>query len=204
MQIKDVGYEVTAVKPEQYPDRSWPEIALVGRSNVGKSSLINTLVNRKNLAKVGNTPGKTRVINFFRVNQDFFLVDLPGYGYAKVSKAEKAAWSDMIETYLNTREQLKAIIMLVDIRHAPTEDDRMMLDWLKFQGKPFLIVATKSDKLSRNQMNRQLQEIRQSLALGPDHPLIPFSAENKQGKDAVWSWVEEQLGGYRSRITGNR
>ena len=195
MQIKDVGYEVTAVKPEQYPDRSWPEIALVGRSNVGKSSLINTLVNRKNLAKVGNTPGKTRVINFFRINQDFFLVDLPGYGYAKVSKAEKAAWSEMIETYLNTREQLKAIIMLVDIRHAPTEDDRMMLDWLKFQGKPFLIVATKSDKISRNQMNQRLQEIRRNLALDSDSPIIPFSAESKQGRDAVWHWVEKQLSG---------
>lgn len=198
MQIKDAGYEVTAVKPEQYPDRPWPEIALVGRSNVGKSSLINVLVNRKNLAKVGNTPGKTRVINFFRVNQELFLVDLPGYGYAKVSKAEKEAWSEMIETYLNTREQLKAIVMLVDIRHAPTADDRMMVDWLKTREKPFIVVATKADKISRNQINTRLQEIRQVLALDPDSPLIPFSAESKQGRDVIWNWVDGQLEGERS------
>lgn len=193
MQIKDAKYELTAVKPQQYPADILPEIAFVGRSNVGKSSLINGLLNRKNLARVAAKPGKTREINFYRVNGALFLVDLPGYGYAQVSKAERASWSEMIETYLNTREQLKAVLMLVDIRHAPTSDDRLMLDWLRTQTKPYLIVATKLDKIPRSQLNVRLKEIRAVLGLAEDTILIPFSAESKQGRDEIWKWIDTRI-----------
>jgi GTP-binding protein len=193
MQIKSAQYEVTAVKPEQYPKRFWPEIAWVGRSNVGKSSIINTLLERKNLARVADTPGKTRVINFYNVNDRFYLVDLPGYGYAKVSKTEKAAWAEMIETYLNTRAQLKLIVMLVDIRHAPSPDDQVMYDWLTSRNLPSLIVATKLDKVPVTKVPERLREIRAVLGMAEPEKLIPFSAVNKQGRNEVWAAVEAAL-----------
>jgi GTP-binding protein len=193
MEIKQSEFITSAVSPNQYPKDDKPEIAFVGRSNVGKSSLINGVTNRKNLARVAGKPGKTRVINFYRVNQDLFLVDLPGYGYAQVSKAEKESWSEMIETYLNTRAQLKAVLMLVDIRHAPTADDRMMLDWLKAQDRPYLIIATKLDKISRSQINLRIREIRSVLGLGENANVIPFSAENGQGRDEIWKWIEQHV-----------
>jgi GTP-binding protein len=193
MQIKSAQYEVTAVKPEQYPKRFWPEIAWVGRSNVGKSSIINTLLERKNLARVADTPGKTRVINFYNVNDRFYLVDLPGYGYAKVSKTEKAAWTEMIETYLNTRAQLKLIVMLVDIRHAPSPDDQVMYDWLTSRNLPSLIVATKLDKVPVTKVPERLREIRAVLGMAEPEKLIPFSAVNKQGRNEVWAAVEAAL-----------
>jgi GTP-binding protein len=189
MQIKSAQYEVTAVNPSQYPARFWPEIAWVGRSNVGKSSLINALLNRKNLARVADTPGKTRVINFYNINDQFYLVDLPGYGYAKVSKAEKAAWTEMIETYLTTREQLQMIVMLVDIRHAPSADDRLMYDWLVSQAKPKLIVATKADKVSVTKVAERLREIRATLGMPEAETLIPFSAVSKLGRNKVWEQI---------------
>jgi GTP-binding protein len=189
MQIKSAQYEVTAVNPSQYPARFWPEIAWVGRSNVGKSSLINALLNRKNLARVADTPGKTRVINFYNINDQFYLVDLPGYGYAKVSKAEKAAWTEMIETYLTTREQLQMIVMLVDIRHAPSADDRLMYDWLVSQAKPKLIVATKADKIPVTKVAERLREIRATLGMPEAETLIPFSAVSKLGRNKVWEQI---------------
>ncbi|MGD9155034.1 MAG: ribosome biogenesis GTP-binding protein YihA/YsxC [Bacillota bacterium] len=189
MQIKSAQYEVTAVNPSQYPARFWPEIAWVGRSNVGKSSLINALLNRKNLARVADTPGKTRVINFYNINDQFYLVDLPGYGYAKVSKAEKAAWTEMIETYLTTREQLQMIVMLVDIRHAPSADDRLMYDWLVSQAKPKLIVATKADKVPVTKVAERLREIRATLGMPEAETLIPFSAVSKLGRNKVWEQI---------------
>jgi GTP-binding protein len=193
MQIKSAQYETTAVKPEQYPVRFWPEIAWVGRSNVGKSSTINTLLDRKNLARVADTPGKTRVINFYNINDRFYLVDLPGYGYAKVSKTEKAAWAKMIETYLNTREQLKMIVMLVDIRHAPSSDDRLMYDWLTSRDQPSLIVATKLDKVPVTKVPERLREIRAVLGMAETETLLPFSAVTKKGRNEVWAALEAAL-----------
>jgi GTP-binding protein len=188
MEVKTATYELTAFKPEQYPKHKLPEIALVGRSNVGKSSLINALVNRKNLARESATPGKTRGLNFYKIDQQLYFVDLPGYGYAKVSKAEREFWGRMIETYLITRNQLKLIIMLVDIRHTPSTDDQMMHQWIVSQNKPYLIVATKLDKISRGQIRKRLDDIRTTLELNEAGP-VPFSAETKQGKDEIWAHI---------------
>ena len=154
MRIKQSEFIISAVKKSQYPIDQRVEIAFVGRSNVGKSSIINALTNRKKLAKVSQTPGKTRLINFFLINNDFYLVDLPGYGYAKVSKAEKASWGETIERYLNGREELKRVVLLVDSRHKPTADDIMMHEWIKHYGYDVIVVATKSDKLSNNALRK--------------------------------------------------
>lgn len=193
MEIKDAKYIVTAVKPEQYPVHFWPEVALVGRSNVGKSSFINALVNRKGLARESATPGKTREINFYSVNNKLYLVDLPGYGYAKVSKAEKIGWAEMIETYLITREQLQLILLLIDIRHEPSADDKTMLNWLRNQARPYLVIANKLDKLSKNQIHKQLMLVRSSLVLTDNEPVIPFSAATKDGRAEVWEFIRKQI-----------
>lgn len=190
MIIKKSEFVTTAVKPSQYPESSLPEFALAGRSNVGKSSFINTMTNRKNLARVGSTPGKTRVINFFNVNDELMLVDLPGYGYAKVSKQEKEQWGKLTETYLNTREVLKGIIMLVDIRHQPTRDDIIMSDYVKATGKSLIVVATKSDKISRAHFQKQTNMIRKVLELDDEISVIPFSSEKRFGIDETWSVIE--------------
>lgn len=183
MDIKNATYELTAVKAEQFPVRQFPEVAMVGRSNVGKSSTINALLNRKNLARVAATPGKTRVINFYNIDNTFYLVDLPGYGYAKVSKTEKDFWAGMIEDYLHTRNQLQLILMLVDIRHQPSDEDKMMYEWIISQTKASLLVATKLDKITRSQVSKQLQLIRSTLEMNEPEILIPFSAETTQGRD---------------------
>ena len=190
MDIRNAKYELTAVKPEQYPVSSLPEVALVGRSNVGKSSFINALVRQKNLARVAGTPGKTRTINFYNIDQAFYLVDLPGYGYARVSKAEKATWQGLIETYLYSREQLRLIIMLVDIRHAPSPEDKLMYEWLINQGRVSLVVATKLDKLGRSQVNANLQDIRDTLKMNNSTSLIPFSAVSNAGREEVWQEIK--------------
>jgi GTP-binding protein len=190
MDIRNAKYELTAVKPEQYPVSSLPEVALVGRSNVGKSSFINTLVRQKDLARVAGTPGKTRTINFYNIDQAFYLVDLPGYGYARVSKAEKATWQELIETYLYSREQLRLIIMLVDIRHAPSQEDQLMYEWLVSQGRISLVVATKLDKLGRSQVNASLLEIRDTLKLNASTSLLPFSAISAAGREEVWQQIK--------------
>lgn len=191
MLVKTATYVLTAFKPEQYPNHNLMEISFVGRSNVGKSSLINALVNQKNLARESGTPGKTRGLNFYNINQQLYFVDLPGYGYAKVSKAEKEFWGRMIETYLNTRNQLNLIIMLVDIRHTPSSDDQMMYQWIIGQDKPNLVVATKLDKIPRGQIQKRLLDIRETLGLGEGDSLIPFSAETKQGRDEIWNKIRE-------------
>ncbi|HEX2954888.1 MAG TPA: ribosome biogenesis GTP-binding protein YihA/YsxC [Bacillota bacterium] len=190
MKIKNAQYVITAVKPEQYPNHRLPELAMVGRSNAGKSSLINTLVGQKNLARVASTPGKTREINFYNLDQQLFLADLPGYGYAKVSKEKKESWGEMIETYLNTREQLKLIIMLVDIRHAPSIDDQTMYEWIRSKGTPFIVVATKSDKIPRSQTVSRLKEICSVLKMGEEEQAIPFSSVTKQGMNEVWKAID--------------
>lgn len=195
MKITNVQHEITAVKLAQYPKTGFQEIAFVGRSNVGKSSIINTLVNRKNLARVGATPGKTRVINFYNVNDDFYLVDLPGYGFASVSKEMKESWHEIIETYLYSRSKLhlNLIILLVDIRHAPSKDDIMMYQWLMGYGMKTVVVATKSDKVSRSQINVRINEIRKVLGIDKDVKVIPFSSENRQGIDEVWKMIDDNL-----------
>lgn len=191
MNTKNAKFEISAVNPQQYPAHRLPEIALVGRSNVGKSSIINALLGRKNLAKVAAEPGKTRQINFFNVDDALYFADLPGYGYARVSKTEKAAWSKMIETYLNSRVQLKLILMLVDIRHAPSEDDQTMFDWLVNQDRSRLLIATKLDKISRGQVHKQLQTIRATLDMNPEETIIPVSAHTGQGRDEVWCQIRK-------------
>lgn len=185
MIIKQSEFVISAVKREQYPIDGRAEIAFVGRSNVGKSSIINALTNRKKLAKVSQTPGKTRLINFFIINNDFHLVDLPGYGYAKVSKKEQQSWGKTIETYLYDRKELKRVVLLVDSRHKPTGDDIMMYDWIKHYGYDAVVVATKSDKLSNNELVKSKKIIRDTLKIAPEEQLYFFSSLNKRGKDEL-------------------
>lgn len=181
MRIKQSEFIISAVKRNQYPVDNRAEIAFVGRSNVGKSSIINSLTNRKKLAKVSSTPGKTRLVNFFLINNDFYLVDLPGYGYAKVSKAEKDSWGKTIEMYLTGRDQLKRIVLLVDSRHKPTNDDIMMYEWAKHFGYDVVVVATKSDKLKNSEFKKNEKVIRETLKLTDDDKLYFFSSLNKKG-----------------------
>ena len=202
MNIKRSEHIATAVNPEGYPISELPEIAMVGRSNVGKSSLINFLTQRKSLARVGNTPGKTRVINFFRVEDKLMLVDLPGYGYAKVSEGEKRRWQKIIETYLNSRSRLCGIIMLVDIRHKPTQHDIIMYRWIVSMGKPHIVVATKADKISRAHYDRHIKEIRNTLNMAPGVPVVPVSVTKKTGFMEVWSEIEKTVPGID--ITGKK
>ncbi len=185
MRIKKSEFITSAVKRNQYPLDNRAEIAFVGRSNVGKSSIINALTNRKKLAKVSQTPGKTRLINFFLINDDFYLVDLPGYGYAKVSKQEKDSWGKTIEMYLTSREQLKRVVLLVDSRHKPTGDDILMHEWIKHFGYDVIVVATKSDKLTRNELKKNEKLIRETLKLDGGDKLYFFSSLNKDGKDEL-------------------
>lgn len=193
MELNNARYELTAVKPEQYPLGELPELALLGRSNVGKSTIINTLLNRKNLARVSSEPGKTRGINFYNIDDVLYFVDLPGYGYAKVSKEQKGSWRNIIETYLNSRRQLKMAVMLVDIRHAPSEDDQIMYKWILGHGLPHLVVATKTDKISRSQVHARLQDIKKVLGLGEGIAVIPYSSETRQGKDEVWTAITASM-----------
>lgn len=180
----------TAVRYDQYPPSDMPEIALVGRSNVGKSSLINCLTNRKNLARTSSTPGKTATINFYSIGDRYRIVDLPGYGYAKRSKEERESWGRMIEGYLAKRENLVRVIQLVDARHKPTADDKMMLDWINSYGYEPLLVATKLDKLKKSQVEKNLTEIYNELELGDDAVLIPFSAETREGRENVLELID--------------
>ncbi len=191
--INKSRYELTAVKPDQYPATIIPEIALLGRSNVGKSSIINTLLNRRGLARVSSEPGKTRGINFYNIDDTLYFVDLPGYGFAKVSKEARASWGRMIETYLNKRKQLKMVLMLVDIRHQPTADDRMMYNWIIEMDLPHLVVATKMDKITRGQVQGRLSDIRKTLGIKAGAGLIAYSSETRQGKDQVWKEIEQAI-----------
>lgn len=193
MIVNNAKLAAVAAKPSQYPSDGKPEIAFVGKSNVGKSSLINTMLGRRALARTSSQPGKTRTINFYDVEDKLYFVDLPGYGYAKVSKTEQEKWVPMIETYLKKREELKFIMMLVDIRHEPGNNDKMMYEWLKHYGFEIIIVATKQDKLSKNQVNKSLSVIKKAFDLKPGEILLGFSSETKQGKEEVWKLIEERL-----------
>lgn len=194
MKITSAEFVTSAVKAANYPAGELPEVALAGRSNVGKSSLLNKLVNRKGLARASKTPGRTRLINFFLVNGFFRLVDLPGYGYAKVSAGERESWRKMVEGYLKTRENLRGVVLLVDSRHPPTAQDAQMYDWLKQQGVPAAVVATKADKLSRSKLLQSLKVIRSTLPLAEGDQLVPFSAETGQGKEDLLGIIGQWVG----------
>ena len=169
-----------------------PEIAFAGKSNVGKSSLINALMNRKSYARISATPGKTQTINFYNINEELYLVDLPGYGYAKVSEKEKQQWGRLIERYLHQSAQLRAVFLLIDIRHDPSANDRMMYHWILDQGFAPIIIATKLDKLKRSQVAKHIKMLKEGLELRPGTTVIPFSSVTKQGRDEIWELVETQ------------
>ena len=193
MIIKEAELEAVAVKAAQYPADDTPEIAFAGRSNVGKSSLLNLLTNRKSLARVSGSPGKTRTINFYRVNKQFRIVDLPGYGYAKVSKSMSKDWGPMMEEYFQKRQGLKKVIQLVDIRHAPSAQDVQMYEYLRHYGFDGIVVATKADKVSRNEMQKCISVIRKTLQLNPEDIVIPVSALKKSGHDKLLDVMESLL-----------
>ncbi len=194
MEIKQAEFKTSAVKPTQYPEDGMCEVAFVGRSNVGKSSLINTLTNRRKLVKVSGTPGKTRLINFFTINNKLYFVDLPGYGYAKVSKSEKATWGKMMEQYLINRPELKKVVILVDCRHKPTGDDIMMYEWIKHYGYEVIVVATKKDKLTKSELQRSDKVIKETLKLGKEDKLLFFSSLKKEGKEELLEEIFKDLG----------
>lgn len=193
MVIKSVNLETVCGITSKLPENILPEIAFAGKSNVGKSSLINALMNRKSFARTSATPGKTQTINFYNINEELYLVDLPGYGYAKVSEQEKAKWGKLIVKYLHGSKQLKAVFLLIDIRHAPSANDKMMYEWIVAQGYHPIIIATKLDKIKRSQKDKQIKLIKQGLEVLPDTKVIPFSAETKQGRDEIWEFVETEF-----------
>lgn len=195
MIIKKSDLETVAVKPSQYPPENLKEIAFAGRSNVGKSSLLNLITNRKKLARVSGSPGKTRTINFYIINDEFRVVDLPGYGYAKVSKSMSEGWGEMMETYLAGRPNLVKVIQLVDIRHAPSKQDVEMYNYLRHYGLDGIVVATKADKISRNQLPKHIKEIRQTLKLSQEDKVIPVSALKKTGYEELLDVMESLLEG---------
>lgn len=195
MKITKSDLEAVAVKRSQYPDQNFKEVAFAGRSNVGKSSLLNLLTGRKKLARVSGSPGKTRTINFYIINDEFRIVDLPGYGYAKVSKSVSSGWGEMMENYLENRPNLLKVIQLVDIRHAPSKQDVEMYNYLRHYGLDGIVVATKADKISRNQMSKQIKLIRQTLKLSPEDKVLPVSALKRTGHEELLGAIEELLEG---------
>lgn len=193
MIIKNVNLETVCGITSKLPENDKPEIAFAGKSNVGKSSLINALMNRKSYARISATPGKTQTINYYNINDELYLVDLPGYGYAKVSEQEKAQWGRMIENYLHSSRQLKAIFLLIDIRHEPSANDKMIYEWVVAQGYNPIIIATKLDKLKRSQVDKHVKMVKQGLNLIPGTIVIPFSAETKQGREEIWELTETEF-----------
>lgn len=193
MVIRNLSLETVCGITSKLPQNQLPEVAFAGKSNVGKSSLINGLMNRKSFARISATPGKTQTINFYNINEELYLVDLPGYGYAKVSEKEKEQWGHLIERYLNGSEKLKAVFLLIDIRHDPSANDKMMYDWIVHQGYHPIIIATKLDKLKRSQVAKHIKMVRQGLNLLPGTTVIPFSSVTKQGKDEIWDLIETQF-----------
>ncbi|MFD0694141.1 ribosome biogenesis GTP-binding protein YihA/YsxC [Paenibacillus sp. GCM10027628] len=194
MKVNQAEFIISAVGPSQYPEDALPEIALAGRSNVGKSSLINRMINRKNLARTSSQPGKTQTLNYYKINQDLYFVDLPGYGYAKVSKTQREQWGKFIENYLLNREPLKLVMQLIDLRHPPTKDDQAMYQWLRHHDVPVLVVATKADKIPKSRWQKHAKVVRETLGMDQGfHPLL-FSSELGLGKDELWALIEKQIG----------
>lgn len=194
MIIKTVNLETVCGITSKLPENTKPEFAFAGKSNVGKSTLINALMNRKAYARTSSTPGKTQTINYYNINDEFYLVDLPGYGYTKVSVSEKEKWGKMVERYLRMTKELKAVFLLVDLRHDPSENDRQMYDWMVHNGYRPVIIATKLDKLKRSQVSKNVRAIRQGLGMKPEDILIPFSAVTKQGRDEIWELADMLTG----------
>ncbi|MCB6200956.1 ribosome biogenesis GTP-binding protein YihA/YsxC [Extibacter muris] len=192
MIIKNVNLETVCGITSVLPDNAHPEIAFSGKSNVGKSSLINALMNRKSYARISATPGKTQTINYYNINDELYLVDLPGYGYAKVSEKEKIKWGQLVERYLHSSRQLKVVFLLIDIRHEPSANDKMMYDWIVGQGYEPIIIATKLDKIKRSQIEKHIKMLRTGLKLIPGTKVIPFSSMTKQGRDEIWELVETE------------
>ncbi|HCJ4529818.1 TPA: YihA family ribosome biogenesis GTP-binding protein [Listeria innocua] len=193
MDVNNVELVISAVRPEQYPKTDLPEYALAGRSNVGKSSFINTMIRRKSMARISQKPGKTQTLNFYKIEEALFFVDVPGYGFAKVSKTEREKWGVMIETYITSREQLRGVIQIVDLRHKPTEDDRMMYEFLKYYDIPVIVVATKADKIPRSKWQKNAKIVRETLDFDPDDKFVLFSSETKMGKDEAWQFIKEGM-----------
>ena len=190
MVIKEVSLEKVCGVTSKLPENDKIEVAFAGKSNVGKSSLINALMNRKALARTSSQPGKTQTINFYNINDAMYLVDLPGYGYAKVSQSEKEKWGKLIERYLQGSQMLKAVFLLIDIRHEPSANDKMMYDWIVSNGYEPIIIATKLDKIKRSQVQKQIKILRMGLGMSKEGVLIPFSAETKQGRDEIWELID--------------
>lgn len=190
MKVTNAEFIISAVGPDQYPVDALPEIALAGRSNVGKSSLINRMINRKNLARTSSTPGKTQHMNYYRINEALYFVDFPGYGYAKVSKTQRAAWGKMIEKYMLERQTLKLVLMVVDLRHPPTKDDVMMYDWLQHYDIPICVVATKADKIPKSRWQKHVKQMKESLLLRSTDLFVMFSSELGVGKEELWAVIQ--------------
>ena len=191
MVIRSINLETVCGVTSTLPENEKPEVAFAGKSNVGKSSLINALMNRKSYARISATPGKTQTINFYNINDELYLVDLPGYGYAKVSEREKERWGRMIEKYLHSSKQLGAVFLLIDIRHDPSANDRMMYRWIVEQGYEPIIIATKLDKIKRSQIQKHVKMLKDGLGLVPGTSVIPFSSVTKQGRDEIWEMIEQ-------------
>ena len=194
MVIKNVSLETVIGVTSKIPDNQLPEIAFAGKSNVGKSSLINALMNRKSLARTSAQPGKTQTINFYNINDELYFVDLPGYGYAKVSQQEKEKWGKMIEKYLHRSKVLQAVFLLVDIRHEPSANDRQMYEWILANGYHPIVIATKLDKINRSQIAKQVKLVKQGLGVDKDTIVIPFSAETKQGREEIYALIDQLTG----------
>lgn len=195
MVIRSINLETVCGVTSTLPENDKPEVAFAGKSNVGKSSLINALMNRKSYARISATPGKTQTINFYNINDEMYLVDLPGYGYARVSEKEKERWGKMIERYLHGSAQLKAVFLLIDIRHNPSANDRMMYKWVVEQGYNPIIIATKLDKIKRSQVQKHVKMLKEGLDLVPGTKVIPFSSQTKQGRDEIWELIEKECFG---------
>lgn len=193
MIIKNVELETVCGITSKLPENQQPEFAFAGKSNVGKSSLINALMNRKSYARISSQPGKTQTINFYHINDALYYVDLPGYGYAKVSLEVKAKWGRMIESYLQKSPMLKMVFLLIDIRHEPSNNDKTMYDWIVHNGYKPVIIATKLDKINRSQIQKHVKMVRTGLGMGKEDIVIPFSAETKQGRDEIWDLIESQM-----------
>lgn len=195
MHIQNVEFLVSAVSPAQYPEPLIPEIALAGRSNVGKSSFINAMINRKKLARTSSKPGKTQQLNYYQVEDWFYFVDVPGYGYAKVSKKEKGKWANMLQTYFSERENLELALLIVDFRHKPTKDDIVMKDFFVHYNIPYFVIATKTDKVKKSQWSKHMSEIYRTLNLETVDQILPFSAETKEGREEAWEIITDVLQG---------
>ena len=193
MKVNNVEMIMSAVRPEQYPGEGYPEFALAGRSNVGKSSFINKMIGRKGLARTSSNPGKTQTLNFYKIEEQLFFVDVPGYGYARVSKTQREIWGEMIQEYLTTREELRAVVQIVDLRHPPTADDKLMYNFLIHYNIPAIVIVTKADKIPKGKYMQHRKVIRENLNMRPEDPLIVFSSEKGLGMDEAWSEIKKKM-----------